>query len=333
MVGFCSSPRYVEHLTGQHHPERPDRIRAIYAALSKAGMLEGPNPFPAFALDFGPLRGSGHKLLELAPEPADERWLLLVHSPQHVEHVKHVCQLGEGTLDLGDTTVMDKSYEIALLALGGLLKSADAVMKGQVNAAFAAVRPPGHHAEPGRSMGFCLFSNLAITARYIQKVYNVGRVAIVDFDVHHGNGTQAALEEDPTVHFVSLHQHPRTCYPGTGAEWENGRGAGAGHTLNIPFMPGAGDADYLKAMEQKVLPALDRFKPQVLLIDAGFDAHADDPLAQIELSEEGFEQMTRLLSQFAQQHCGGRIVSALEGGYDLRALGRCVVRHLLALGA
>jgi acetoin utilization deacetylase AcuC-like enzyme len=256
-----------------------------------------------------------------------------VHSRKHIEHVKHVCRIGQGTMDLGDTTVMEKSYEIALLALGGVLRAADAVMQGQVRSAFAAVRPPGHHAEPDRAMGFCLFSNLAIAARYIQKVYNVGRLAIVDFDVHHGNGTQAALEADSSIYFISLHQHPRTCYPGTGNEWEVGRGAGAGYTLNIPFEPGAGDADYLEAMEEKVLPELDRFRPDVLLIDAGFDAHADDPLAQIDLSEEGFERMTRMLVKAAQRHCGGRVVSALEGGYNLRALGRCVVRHLLALDA
>jgi acetoin utilization deacetylase AcuC-like enzyme len=180
-------------------------------------------------------------------------------------------------------------------------------------------------------MGFCLFSNVAIAARYLQRVHGVGRVAIVDFDVHHGNGTQVCFDDDPSVYFVSLHQHPRTCYPGSGYEWEVGVGAGQGFTLNLPFQPGSGDEDYLSVIERRVLPELDGFRPEVLLISAGFDAHRDDPLAQMELSEAGFEHITRLLVGMADLHCGGRVVSTLEGGYNLRALGRSVVRHLAAL--
>ncbi|MGA3067340.1 MAG: histone deacetylase, partial [Tepidisphaeraceae bacterium] len=168
-------------------------------------------------------------------------------------------------------------------------------------------------------------------ARYLQKEYGVETVAIVDFDVHHGNGTQAAFEDDPSVLFISLHQHPKTAYPGTGYEWEVGEGPGRGTTLNIPMIPGSGDAEYLAAMHQSVLPKIDSFKPQMLLISAGFDAHMEDPLAKIDLSEDCFYQMTKLLVQSAKVHCGGRVVSALEGGYNLRALGRSVVRHLVAL--
>jgi acetoin utilization deacetylase AcuC-like enzyme len=181
-------------------------------------------------------------------------------------------------------------------------------------------------------MGFCLFANVAIAAKYLRAKYSVGRIAIVDFDVHHGNGTQAAFEADPTVLFVSLHQDPRTCYPGSGFDWETGVGPGSGFTLNIPLRPGGGDAQYLAAMENQVLPRLDEFKPEFLLLSAGFDAHADDPLAQMEVSEEGFGQITRCLVEAANVHCGGRIVSALEGGYNWVALGRSVVRHLRALG-
>ena len=206
-------------------------------------------------------------------------------------------------------------------------------MTGRATRAFAAGRPPGHHAEPGRAMGFCLFSNIAIGARYLQRKYGVKKVAIVDFDVHHGNGTQACLEDDPTVFFVSMHEDPRTCYPGSGYDWESGVGPGVGYTMNVPFPPGSGDDAYLAALTDKVIPALDAFAPEVLMISAGFDAHLDDPLASVELSEAGFAGMTRQLVAFADRHCNGRIVSVLEGGYHLRALGRSLVRHLIALSA
>ena len=182
-------------------------------------------------------------------------------------------------------------------------------------------------------MGFCLFSNIAIAAKYVQQRHGVSKVAIVDFDVHHGNGTQAVFESDPSVLFVSMHQDPRTLYPGSGHAWETGTRAGEGFTLNVTFQPGADDEAYLHALEAQVLPELDMFRPEFLLVSAGFDAHAEDPLAQVQLSEEGFEHITRLLVESANTHCGGRVVSALEGGYNLRALGRSVVRHLVALSA
>jgi acetoin utilization deacetylase AcuC-like enzyme len=180
-------------------------------------------------------------------------------------------------------------------------------------------------------MGFCLFSNIAIAARYVQQKYGIRKIAIVDFDVHHGNGTQAAFDKDPNVLFISLHQHPRTCYPGTGYDWETGAGPGAGFTMNIPFDPGCGDEEYLRAIDARVVPKLDEFAPELMMISAGFDAHHDDPLASMEISESGFEQMTRALVGVASRHCSGKLVSTLEGGYNLAALGRCVVRHMLAL--
>jgi acetoin utilization deacetylase AcuC-like enzyme len=330
-LAYCTSPRFVEHLTGPHHPERPDRIRAIALAVRAAGLVDSPNPFPDFELDLQLSPVGGEKLLELEPVSADEQWIRLVHTEAEIKLVQRVCAAGGGVLDLGDTPVCADSFEIALLSCGAVLRCCDAVISGQVQRAFAAVRPPGHHAEPDRPMGFCLFGNVAIAARYLQKKHGVQTVAIVDFDVHHGNGTQAAFEDDPSVLFISLHQDPRTCYPGSGYESETGSDAGRGTTLNIPMMPGSNDDDYLRAMQSRVLPKLDLFKPDILLISAGFDAHHDDPLAQIELSEKGFERITALLVQSAQTHCQGRIVSALEGGYNLRALGRSVVRHLVAL--
>jgi acetoin utilization deacetylase AcuC-like enzyme len=329
-IGFCSDPRFIEHNTGPTHPERPDRIRAIHKAVRDAGLLTSPNPFADFQLDLGIKPLGIPPLVELTPKPADEKWLLSVHPEKLVQHVKHACSLS-AVLDQSDTPTEPRSFATALLAAGAALTCCDAVMSGQMQRAFAAIRPPGHHAEPDRSMGFCLFSNIAIAAKYLQQAHGIGKIAIVDFDVHHGNGTQAVFEADPTVLFISLHQDPRTCYPGGGYDWEKGVGPGVGYTLNVPFDPGAGDSEYMAAMKSKVIPALDAFKPEMLLISAGFDAHHDDPLAQINLSDDAFEMMTRLLLEVADRHCQGRIVSLLEGGYNLRALGRGVVRHLVGM--
>jgi acetoin utilization deacetylase AcuC-like enzyme len=334
MVGFVSSPRFVEHDTGPHHPERADRIRAIYRAVIEAGLLEIDDPFPEFtlALPLTPSQSAGRgKLTPIDPIPADEAWLLLCHTQEHVDRIKHICALGGGVVDQGDTHVGRNGHEIALLSLGATLRACDAVMRGEVARCFAAARPPGHHAESDRAMGFCLYSNVAIAARYVQRQYDIERIAIVDFDVHHGNGTQACLEDDPSIYFISLHQHPRTCYPGSGYEWETGVGAGEGFTMNIPLDPGGGDEEYLSAIANKVLPALDSFRPEVLLVSAGFDAHRGDPLAQMSVSDDGYERITRALVEAADRRCGGRMISVLEGGYNLAALGRSVVRHLLAM--
>ena len=334
MTGFCSSERFVDHTTGPYHPERPDRVRAVWKAVRDAGLLDLPNPWPDFDPDLALKRQDVVRLVSLGePLPATDEALLRVHAPAYLERVRRVCAAGGGVLDLGDTPVGRESCDVALLAAGAVLRCCDAVATEEVRRAFAAVRPPGHHAEPDRPMGFCLFSSIAVAARHLQRVHGVGRIAVVDFDVHHGNGTQAAFEDDPSVLFVSLHQDPRTLYPGSGHAWEKGEGAGDGFTLNVTFQPGADDEDYLHAVEAQVLPEIARFRPEFLLVSAGFDAHADDPLAQIKLSEEGFEHITRLLVESADAHCGGRVVSALEGGYNLRALGRSVVRHLVALSA
>jgi acetoin utilization deacetylase AcuC-like enzyme len=331
-VAFVSSPRCVEHETGRFHPERPDRIRAIHRAVREAGLIDSADPFPDFKLDLGAMAAGPFKALEVEPTPAEEKWLGLVHPPELVERARRVAEAGGGVLDQGDTPIGAKSFEIALLSLGGVLSACDLVMSGRVRRAFAAGRPPGHHAEPDKSMGFCMFSNIAIGARYLQQKYGVGRIAIVDFDVHHGNGTQAVFENDASVFFVSMHEDPRVCYPGSGYEWEAGVGAGRGFTMNVPFPSGAEDGDYLEAMRSRVRPAVEAFKPEVLMISAGFDAHLDDPLAHVNLSEAAFYEMTRELVAVAEKHCGGRVISVLEGGYHLRALGRSVVRHLIALG-
>ena len=214
MTGYISSSHFIEHLTGPHHPERPDRIRAIARAVRAAGLVNSPDPFPQFDLNLGSFPPAPARLLELPePLPAEDRWIRLVHPRKHIDHVRHVCEIGGGVLDQGDTPVGPASFDIARLAVGAVLAACDAVATGAVERAFAAVRPPGHHAEVERAMGFCLFANVSIAARYLQTRHGYGKVAIVDFDVHHGNGTQDVFQTDPSVQLISLHQDPRTCYP------------------------------------------------------------------------------------------------------------------------
>lgn len=334
-VAFASSPLLLQHETGDEHPERPDRLRAIHRALRLAGLLASPDPFPEFQLDLPVRRQALAPMIELDAAPADPSVAMLIHPQVYLDELDRVSRSG-GMLD-PDTPANPGSYEAALLALGCALACADAVMSGQARRAFAAIRPPGHHAEPGRAMGFCLLNNAAIVARYLQDRHGLRRVAIVDFDVHHGNGTQAAFDDDDSVLFVSIHQHPQSPepgnYPGTGFEYEVGHGPGRGFTLNLPVWPGpaANDALYARLMAEKVLPKLDGFRPEAIVLSAGFDAHADDPLAQIRLGDEAFNTITRQVALLADAHCAGRLVSLLEGGYDLAALGRSVVKHVAAL--
>ncbi len=221
------------------------------------------------------------------------------------------------------------SYRAALQAVGGTLAAIDAVMDGRVANAFCAVRPPGHHAEPSRAMGFCLFNNVAVGARYAQQRYGLGRVLILDWDVHHGNGTQAAFYEDPTVLYVSLHQYP--WYPGTGSAEEVGTGPGEGYTLNLPMAAGRGNDEYRTAFELRIQPAVREFSPDFVLISAGFDAHRDDPLAMMNVTEAGYRAMTESVKDWASTTAQGRIVSCLEGGYNLTALADSVEAHVRCL--
>jgi acetoin utilization deacetylase AcuC-like enzyme len=221
------------------------------------------------------------------------------------------------------------SLSAAYLAAGGALSAVDAIMAGEVEHAFCAVRPPGHHAEAARAMGFCLFNNVAIAARYVQKQYGVSRVLIVDWDVHHGNGTQHSFEQDPSILFFSTHQFPH--YPGTGRATERGTGAGEGFTINVPMDAGAGDEEYHAIFVNVLLPAAEAFKPEFVIVSAGFDAHRDDPLASMGVTETGYSDLTDLVAGIAKRHAQGRLLSALEGGYNLTALGASVDAHLTAL--
>lgn len=308
-TGFIYHDRYLEHDTGHAHPERPDRLRSITRHLQNVSLW--------------------NELQHPIIDAASEEWILEVHTPQHWKFVKESCARGVEILDQGDTHACPKSYDVALLAIGGSLAAVDAVMSGVLRNAFCAVRPPGHHAERDTVMGFCLFNNVAIASRYAQKKYGVERIAIIDWDVHHGNGTQEIFYEDPSVFYISIHQYP--FYPGTGARMERGSGKGEGFTLNCPMRAGSGEKEYMDAFVKEIVPALEGYRPDMLIISAGFDAHKADPLANISLTEESFGKFSDMLLEIADKYCGGRIVSVLEGGYNLEALAKSVEVHLRRL--
>jgi acetoin utilization deacetylase AcuC-like enzyme len=303
---LISHPSFLEHDTGPYHPERPDRLRAVLAALDD----------PAFA-----------GLVRVAAPAASMAELTRVHPQQYVEAILGIRPgAGEHVHVDGDTVMGQGSAEAARRAAGAVVAGVEAVMEGKVQTAFAAVRPPGHHATPDIPGGFCLFNNIAIGARHAQAKYGVQRVAILDFDVHHGQGTQAVVEPDPTLFYASTHQYP--LYPGTGFAQETGI---ADNVVNVPLRPGSGGTAFRAAWSERILPALEGFAPELVLVSAGFDAHAADPLAQLEVETEDFIWLTEQLLAIAARHAGGRLVSVLEGGYDLDALAESAATHVQAL--
>ncbi|MHB1035291.1 MAG: SUMF1/EgtB/PvdO family nonheme iron enzyme [Pirellulales bacterium] len=308
-TGFVYGDIYLRHKTPAGHPERPERLTSIVKRLETSGLLA--------------------QLTRIEPEPAAEKWLTAVHSKEYLDRIKTRCESGSPYVDSGDTPVCEASYEVALAAVGGVLRAVDAVMEGKVKNAFCAVRPPGHHATRDRAMGFCLLNNVAIAARYAQERHKIARVLIIDWDVHHGNGTQAIFYEDPTVLYFSVHQAP--FYPGTGSAAERGKGKGLGSTVNVPLPAGSGDREYRQALEDKLKPAALAFKPELVLISAGFDAHDRDLLGQMKVTAEGYTELTRIARDLAGQCCAGRLVSVLEGGYHLDALAESVESHLRVL--
>jgi acetoin utilization deacetylase AcuC-like enzyme len=298
-------PSCLGHDPGQYHPETPARLRAVLAALSS----------PEFAA------------LERreAPEASVED-LTRVHPPHFVERLlAAVPQAGHVGID-ADTVMSPQSGEAALRAAGAVVAAVDAVVTGEADNAFCAVRPPGHHAEPNRAMGFCLFNSVAVGALRARQVHGLARVAVIDFDVHHGNGTQAAFWDDDSLFYGSTHQWP--LYPGTGSSGETGV---AGNIVNVPLPPMSGSQAFRLGMTRTLLPALDAFAPEMVLISAGFDAHRSDPLAQLLLEEADYTWATEQLCAIARQHAGGRVVSTLEGGYDLVALGGSAAAHVRVL--
>jgi acetoin utilization deacetylase AcuC-like enzyme len=308
-TGFLCDPIYLKHDTGAGHPERPERLTAILARLEQKGLLQ--------------------HLVRLKPAAASLEWVTTVHSPEYVERVRKSCQAGARYVDTPDAPTSRDSYEVALNAVGGVQVAVDAVMQGKVRNAFCAVRPPGHHALKEKSMGFCLFNNVAIAARYLQKKHKLGKVLIVDWDVHHGNGTQAAFYDDPTVFYFSIHQSP--FYPGTGGAEERGVGKGLGFTRNVPLPAGCGDAEYEKAFLEELKPAAAAFQPDFLLVSAGFDSAKDDLLGRMKVTPEGYAELTRIVKGIAEQYCQGRLVSILEGGYNLESLAASAEAHVRVL--
>lgn len=308
-TGLIYDPRYLEHDMGAGHPESPQRLRAIMQRLEQSGVAAA--------------------LARIEPRKAEDEWVTLVHQPKYVAFLNQQAP-AQGRLSLdADTSMSPGSLAAAYLAAGAALAGVDAIMAGRAQHVFCAVRPPGHHAEADRAMGFCFFNNVAIAARYVQKRYGLRRVLIVDWDVHHGNGTQHSFDEDPSVLFFSTHQYPH--YPGTGRATERGGGAAEGLTINVPMEAGEGDAEYRTVFQKVLVPAADAFKPEFVIISAGFDAHRDDPLASMGLTEAGYADLTAIVAGIAVRHCGGRLLSSLEGGYNLTALSMSVERHIQVL--
>lgn len=294
---------------GPGHPESPERLRVIMSTLDASGLLS--------------------RLVRIDAEPAADRWVREIHTDRYIKSLRdHTPDSGRVFLD-PDTSMGPGSLRAAYLAAGGALSAADAIMTGVVDHAFCAVRPPGHHAEADRAMGFCLFNNVAVAAKYIQRRHGIQRVLIVDWDVHHGNGTQHSFYDDPSVLFFSTHQYPY--YPGTGRATESGEGKGTGFTINVPMSRGEGDEEYAEAFERLLVPAADAFEPEFVVISAGFDAHKDDPLAGMALTERGYANLTGIVAKLARRHARGRILSCLEGGYNLSALGASVEQHVAGL--
>jgi acetoin utilization deacetylase AcuC-like enzyme len=287
---------FLKHLPGQGHPERPERLRVL---LDLAQTLD-----PA-------------RFQLLPPRAASMSEIELCHDPKYVQLVESTASLSQYALD-GDTITSQDSFAVALLATGGFLNLLDSVAAGESSNGFALVRPPGHHALRNRAMGFCLFNTIAVGAQYLKTVYGAKRIAIVDWDVHHGNGTQEAFYDDPSVLFISTHQYP--FYPGTGGVAEVGVKDGTGFTMNVPLPAGCGDAEYLRVFRDVVIPAVESFVPDWILVSAGFDPHRHDPLAGMNVTEDGFSMMSLAMLQLAKTYCGGKIAFLLEGGYDLAAL-------------
>jgi acetoin utilization deacetylase AcuC-like enzyme/formylglycine-generating enzyme required for sulfatase activity len=308
-TGFVYDEIYLKHLTGPGHPERPERLLAIIFTLKESGLYS--------------------KLYSLPSKKSPLKWIKTVHAEEYVERAKDACRKKIAYLDSGDVPICPDTYDVAVAAVGGVLGAVDAVMAGKVKNAFCAIRPPGHHALPNRAMGFCIFNNVAIAARYIQKEHKLNKVLIVDWDVHHGNGTQELFYEDPTVFYFGIHQYP--FYPGTGAAEEKGAGKGLDYTLNIPLPPGCGDKEYIQTFEQKLKPAALKFKPDFILISAGFDAQQNDLLGGMQVTPEGFARLTYIVKEIAETGCQGRMVSVLEGGYHPKQLGQSVLAHVKAL--
>jgi len=305
---FYYHPIFLEHLHDVRHPENPERLELIKDYLIEKGIWDS--------------------MKVKMSQPADIKWIETTHSSEYVHFVKVACEKAPQILDGGDTVVTTRSYEAALYAAGACIMGVDDLLNNQANSVFCAIRPPGHHAEFAHAMGFCLFNNVAIAARYALQNYGLKRIFILDWDVHHGNGTQNTFEYSDEVFFCSIHQS--RLYPGSGDSAETGKGSGEGFTLNFPLPAGSADKDYISLVTERIIPELRKYGPELLIISAGFDAHDEDPLASMKLSSECYGEMTRLLRSAMQKYNDGKILSVLEGGYHLNHLAESVFAHLQA---
>jgi acetoin utilization deacetylase AcuC-like enzyme len=310
-TGFLFDQRFMLHDTGPYHPESADRLVAILKGIQAAELLP--------------------HMTRVMAKRADMKWIEAVHSQNYIRRFEEVCLSGHSHLDHQDNQMCVETYETAFLAAGGVIEAARMLMNHEIDNAFCAVRPPGHHAERDQAMGFCYFNNVAIAARYLQTEWDIERVGIIDFDVHHGNGTQHIFEQDPSVFYYSIHQHPSFAYPGTGREFEHGEGQGYGYTKNSPVLPGQSDDDYRMLFEKDLLPAFETFQPQVMLVSTGFDAHVDDEMADVSLTTEGYSWIMQAVMQLAEKYCDGRLISVLEGGYCLERLPELAANHVKIL--
>ncbi len=308
-TGLVYDDIYLQHKTRSNHPESPQRLVAIMSAMK--------DKLPDI------------KMIKPRSFSDTSQWLTNIHSDKYIERLKKSCQNGEEYIDSIDTPISKESYSVAVMAVGGVLSAIDQVMEKNVRNVFCAVRPPGHHALRDKAMGFCLFNNVAIGARYIQKKHGLSKILIVDWDIHHGNGTQDAFYDDPTVLYFSIHRSP--FYPGTGDADETGTGKGLGYTINVPMKAGSGDKDYLEVFENILKPKGIEFSPDFILISAGFDAHKDDPLGGMNITANGFARMTEIVKYIAEKCCDGRLVSVLEGGYSIEGLSESVKSHISVL--
>ena len=309
MIGFFYHDLFARHLEDYGHVEGPQRLESILKRVKKSPISD--------SISF------------LEAEPAEMKWLERVHDRGYIEGIMSLDIKEAVILDWGDTVATAASPQAALFAAGAGVKAVRMVLAGELTSAFCAVRPPGHHAERSRAMGFCIFNNIAVAAAYLLEEGKLERVAIVDWDVHHGNATENMFIDSDRVFYISLHQYPH--YPGTGHPDNVGAGRGTGFTLNIPMAVGEGDKEYIEAIRRRVLPVLDDFKPQFILISAGFDAHGSDPLSGTLLTSPAYGEMTTLIREVAERHSSGRVVSFLEGGYDVVSLAESVEEHLAAL--